>query len=489
MSSLKLSRRAVLKGLGGVSLALPLLEVMADGAPALAQAARPKRYVVCFGGQSLGGDGDPLHNDYVPNTVGPNYDLKSALAPLGEHNNIKNEISVVSGLSIPAANGGAVPPGGRNDFFHVSSLSPLLSGVRALSYAAYSYGPTSDQVMRGVIAGDTTFPSLVYRIQADWYLSVSAPFGRDMISYKTDATGTPVPIPPTTSPRLAFDSLFGNFTPPQSAEEVAQQNFQLRSRRSVLDLVRASSARLLPKLGASDRTRLEQHYDEIRALENRISALPPPVTSTCQKPPDPGADPPLGGSQGTDSSGQLTYDQNLGYSNEEQRARVFCDLIHMALTCDLTRVVSLQFTMFQSHMNMYQLIGQPHDLHELGHGSGGTLVVSQGIAWHMKHFGYLVSKLRDTPEGDGNLLSNTVLVFLHEGGHGRDPSSGDRYSSHSTENMACLIAGRAGGLRPGQHVVASGMHPASVLITAMKAAGYSGNGLGEVSGDIPALRS
>ena len=42
----------------------------------------PKRYLVCFGGQSLGGDNDPLHNDYVPNTVGANYDLKSALAPL-----------------------------------------------------------------------------------------------------------------------------------------------------------------------------------------------------------------------------------------------------------------------------------------------------------------------------------------------------------------------------------------------------------------------
>jgi hypothetical protein len=115
--------------------------------------------------------------------------------------------------------------------------------------------------------------------------------------------------------------------------------------------------------------------------------------------------------------------------------------------------------------------------------------VSRAIAWHMKHFGYLVAKLRDTPEADANLLSNTALVFLHEGGHGRDPSSGSRDSSHSTENMACLIAGRAGGLRPGQHVVAAGRHPANVILTAMQAAGYPQNSLGEVSGDIPALRA
>jgi hypothetical protein len=54
--------------------------------------------------------------------------------------------------------------------------------------------------------------------------------------------------------------------------------------------------------------------------------------------------------------------------------------------------------------------------------------------------------------------------------------------------MACLIAGRVGGLRPGQHVVAAGKHPANVILTAMQAAGYPQNSLGEVNGDIPALR-
>src|SRR6185312_10623301 len=116
----------------------------------------PKRYLVCFGGQSLGGDGDPLHNDYVPSTVGPNYDLKSALAPLGP---VKSEVSVVSGLSIPTANGGAVPAGGRRDDFHVSSLSPLLSGVRSPQNTAAA-GVTSDQLVADAIGGSTVFKSL-----------------------------------------------------------------------------------------------------------------------------------------------------------------------------------------------------------------------------------------------------------------------------------------------------------------------------------------
>src|SRR5262245_14473828 len=109
MAKLILGRRALLRGIGGVAIALPALEIMFDGKRLRADTPTiPKRYLVCFDGQSLGGDDDTLINDYAPNTVGPNYDLKSALAPLSP---VQNDVSVVSGLKIPTAhdNGGAIP--------------------------------------------------------------------------------------------------------------------------------------------------------------------------------------------------------------------------------------------------------------------------------------------------------------------------------------------------------------------------------------------
>lgn len=490
--SLRISRRAMIRGAGGVAITLPPLEIMFDrhGTAYGAATPVPKRYLVCFGGTALGGDGDPVHNDYVPNTVGRNYDLKSALAPLAS---VKDEVSVVSGLQIPTANGGAVPAAGRRDDFHVSSLSPLLAGVRSPEGTAAA-GPTSDQLVAATIAGSTPFKTLAYRIQAEWYLSVSAPYGRDILSYKpaSTANGKPIPVPPVVSPKAAFDALFSNFMPPDNAEERAKQDFLLRSRRSVLDLVGGRVQKLMsnPKLGRADHERLQRHLDEVRDLERQISAVPPVGTATCQRPANPGADPPLGGAQGVDADGNNTYGTNLGYSNEEQRARIFCDLVHMAFTCDLSRVGTLMFTMFQSHMNMYALTGAKCDLHEIGHNGDpaqkGTLAVSKAIAWHMKHFAYLVAKLRDTPEGAGRLLDNCAILFLHEGGHGLDTATGKTNSTHSTENMACLIAGRAGGLKPGQHVVAAGKHPANVVASAMKAVGLPAT-LGEVSGEIPAL--
>ncbi len=482
MASFKLSRRALLRGMGGVAIALPVLEVMLDGKTLQADppATPPRRYLVCFGGQSLGADDDTLINDYVPNTVGPNYDLKSALAPLSS---VKNEISVVSGLSIPTANGGAIPAGGRADDFHITSLSPLFSGVRS-SDVQTVMGPTSDQIVADTI-GTTTFKSLVYRVQAAWYLSVSAPYGRDIMSYRAGTGSRPTPIPATVSPKQAFDSLFTNFVQPNNQAQAKEAELALRQRKSVLDLVHKRADRLIARLGGADRQRIERHLDEIRDLERRVGAIPPVASGACQKPGDPGGDPALGGNQGD------SFNQNLGYSGEEQRARAFCDLIHIAMVCDLSRVASLMFTMAQSHLNMYQLTGQASDLHELGHhglpGRDGTLQMSKAIAWHMKHFAYLIGKLRDTPEASGNVLDNTVAVFLHEGGHGLDPSSGLEWSSHSTQNMACLIAGRAGGLKPGKHVVATGKHPANVLVTAMNAAGVVSSTLGEVTGNIPEL--
>ena len=131
------------------------------------------------------------------------------------------------------------------------------------------------------------------------------------------------------------------------------------------------------------------------------------------------------------------------------------------------------------------------DLHELGHNGDsdnrGQFHVSLMLQWHLSHYAYLIEKMRDTPEGDGNLLDNSVIVFTPEAGHGiqlNDASS--MWQTHSVEDMVLFVAGRAGGLDPGRHIRVDD-HPATVLVSAMQAAGYQGDSLGEVTGNVPAL--
>jgi hypothetical protein len=477
-----LSRRAVLRGLGGAVVALPLLEIMLESDKALA-GTQQRRYGVFFAGQSMGADGDDVHNLFVPDMVGQGYDLKTATEPFSTYD-VANEITIVSGLSIPTANGGSVPAGGRSDDFHINNMGPLLTGVRSADHD--KGGASSDQIMQNAIGGGTVHPGLIYQVQAAWYLSVSAPYGRDIMSVRDEGGGNLTEIQGTVSPKLAYDNLFYMFAPPDDEAAAAAQDFAWRQRKSVVDLVKRRAERLVTKLGGADKQRIERHLDEIRDLETRISAIPPAPGGECQQFTDPGPDPTLGGNQPDGG-----YDQNLGYSDEQSRARVFMDLVHMAFTCDLSRVAACLMTMAQSHMNMNVAAGLATDLHEISHNGvpGGTQAVATAQAWQIDHFCYLVDKLRNTPEGNGTVLDNCALVWLWEGGHGDDPSTGNVNSSHSTQNMALAIAGGAGGLKRGHHVVAPSnrSHPGNAIITAMRAAGYDGDTFGEVTGDIPDL--
>jgi hypothetical protein len=374
----------------------------------------------------------------------------------------------------------------------------LLSGIRSTSPEFVCNGITSDQVIAELNAGQTTHKSLVFRAQPAFYVSGYSFAGRDYISYGPGG-GRSARIEAQASPEVAYRSLFTGFVP-EDDDEAARFDFELRARRSVLDLVLEKRARLVGSVGRADQERLERHFDEIRDLENRISALPPIVGGQCLVPPDPGADPPIGGDHEGGGTGAVT--PGSGYSDEHTRARIFADLIHMAFVCDLTRAASLQITVFQSHMNarpiadgLGTLPGTTRparwasvggDLHEVGHNGDpdnrGQIPSAGLLQWHVSHYAYLIDKLRNTPEGDGSVLDHSVVVFTPEAGHGlqlNDASSQNQ--THSVENMVVLVAGRAGGFDPGEHVNGNRAHPATVLITAMQAAGYQGNTLGEVS--------
>ena len=65
------------------------------------------------------------------------------------------------------------------------------------------------------------------------------------------------------------------------------------------------------------------------------------------------------------------------------------------------------------------------------------------LQWHISHYAYLIDKLRNTPEGAGNVLDNSMIVFTAEAGHGLQLNDGSSQNqTHSVENMVMLLAGR-----------------------------------------------
>src|SRR5262249_8715521 len=151
----------------------------------------------------------------------------------------------------------------------------------------------------------------------------------------------------------------------------------------------------------------------------------------------------------------------------------------------------------QSMMNAGPIIpsGRNFDLHAMGHGQGDMGDCADIMAWHVRHFARLASKLRDTYEVDGSrVLDHTAMFMAFEGGNGPyDGNDGAAVTTvHSVENMAVIVAGGAGGLKCGQHIhFNNNRHPGQVILTMMNAVGCPGP-LGEVSeanglGPIPEL--
>jgi hypothetical protein len=79
--------------------------------------------------------------------------------------------------------------------------------------------------------------------------------------------------------------------------------------------------------------------------------------------------------------------------------------------------------------------------------------------WHVEEFAWLLGKLKSTPEGDGNLLDRTSLVFVHEHAEAND---------HKNNGLSMIVAGHAGGLQTGMHTRSTGTVGDLYLAVAIK---------------------
>lgn len=488
-----LTRRALLRGIGGAAVGLPLLDAMVG--PAYGQAAMGvPRFVMVYCGIGPCGEGrnqtTGMPDEHVlPLAPGPlSAPLRTGLAPL-EAMGLKADTTVISNLRIPRSG-----PGRRfgSSGFHYETMGPTVSGKGETSgeYSRSAWGPSADWLLAQRIGQQSRLPSLVYRAQAAEYTNG---YTVDSISFRPRPNRDPMWDPytirndATVSPRVAFDQLFTGFTPPTMGQPPPPPDPELLRRKAVLERVRGSYDRLRPKLGQHDRVKLDEHLANVATLEARVDQYllpPPPQPTTCVVPARPPADPP----------------EVDGYGDEDTRASHLIDLIHMAFACDLTRVVSLELTSSMSGIRLPNSLGITYrswdgsslpvpPLHEATHGQGNHLSVAEGIAWHVLQVARLARKLKDTPDVTGTLLDNTAIVFLMEAGLGKafDP---DESPPHTSEGMAAVVVGgRSLGLVQGQHLVSPGEHPASVLLTAMRAvAGPAVTELGDLSADIVGLR-
>jgi hypothetical protein len=387
-----ISRRCFLRGIGA-ALSLPLLDSMlvpfaraAESASPLAASAAPRRMLGICNNLGL------LPEHFFPRGSGRNYAPSPYLKLLEAH---RQDFTVFSGVSHPNVDGG-----------HPSDISFLTAAPHPAS-SSFRNTISLDQHIAERIGTLTRFPSLTLAVNGGRSLSW---------------TGTGVAIPPEQSAAGVFRQLFLQGTP----EEIEAQIRELDRGRSILDAVASQAKDLQQKVGASDRSRLDQYFTSVRDLESRMLASrgwehkPKPVVNV---------------SEPIDPASPAQY---------MDKVKLMYDLAKMAFETDSTRAITLMLNSVGTPVLQIQGETITDSYHNLSHhGKAGDKLSQLKVVdeWHMRLLAGLFQELKSVREGGEMLLDRTMILY--------GSNLGDA-NAHSTTNMPTLLAG--GGFRHGQHL-------------------------------------
>ena len=413
MKRFTLSRRTMLRGAvggAGVALALPLLEAMLNnnGTALAGGLPLPRRLVTWFFGNGVALV-DPANpgagNRWAPAEQGPAYPLTPQLAPLAP---VAEYCSLLTGFDIKAA--GAHRRGHHDGVAGFFSGHPFIELPHAdNSYSSKFGGPSIDQVAAEAIGGQTFLPSVQIAVSKRVIGSEGPTL--QFLSHK----GPDNALPQVFSPKDLYTKLFDSFVPPDDPTKPLRLN--------ALDAVSEDVKRLKQRVGTADRLRLDAHLASVAQIRKQIDALAP----ECMLPMQP-------------------VNENADFEGKEPLDEVntiMADLLVLAFKCDITRIASYQYTGSVGY-TVFHMLGQTMGHHDMTHDTNLNDSVDAATIHTVEAFSYLLQQLKNTPEGDGNLLDNSCLIL------GSDAASG---YTHDVFDQPCIVAGKGGGALkyPGVH--------------------------------------
>jgi len=415
-----ISRRAVLRG-AGAAVALPLLESMipAGIARAAESAASPRARLACIYVPH-----GAVMSRWTPAQEGTQFEFPEILKPLEP---FRDRVNVVSGLTLPLASGKDSSAGAN----HTRSSAVFLTGATPHDGAEAQLGISVDQVAAKRIGQDAPLPSLELSIE-DGSLSCGTGLScayRNTISWQTPTS----PLPMENNPQVVFERLFGDgATEKQRIERRAQA-------QSLVDSVLADVQKLQKTLPAADRARIDRYLTDMREVERRIALAAKQTSASLDVPTAPTGVP----------------------DDFETHIKLMIDLQVLAWQADVTRVTTLMFAKEVSNA-VYPASGIREPFHNLSHHSNipeNIARLAQLNQYHAKTFAYLLEKLRASPDGEGNLLDHSLVLY----GSGMSNSN-----QHDHAPLPIVLAGGAAGkLKGGRHIRVKPDTPLSNLQLAM----------------------
>ena len=412
----KIGRRRLLQGMGAAAVTLPFLRhaasAEADG--------HPKQLVVLFTPNSA-----MDASQWRPSS---GFELPEIFAELRPY---ASRTLLVDGVDMaPAADD---PKGGHNCMGMMLTGASLHYPNPSQSWVFTANGPSIDHhVGQGLSVEPLVIGARVDRAYGTYCMSYS------------DARA---PVGPIVDPGRAFTRAFGE----AGGTDDPAADARVEQRQSVLDLSARHLGDLIPRAPRADRRKLEQHLDEVRALEARLAG------------PEVSCDP---------TAPALGYDP---WDNAEY-PRVIRDQIDIgvqALRCGVTRVVSFQFGSSGGAgtprgwpgLGISSSEGE-HDIVHAWRGETSGSVYTDRVLLEQ----FYTQQLRYLLDSLGPDLDHTLVFWVKSIGY-----------NHSSSNVPFMLIGGEtdGSYRAGRHLDLGGAPNSALLANVANVMGVETPSFGE----------
>ena len=402
-SSIKLNRRAVLKGIAGTSLALPVLEAMGE----LVIEEAPRRFCALYtaNGMSLPKAQHQLNEwSWFPTVDGREFTFGKSTKPFEPY---RNDLSFMGGLYHES--GPKADPHTCSDMW--------LTGAPLHDPEPGTYNTIAlDQVIAQHTKQHCRQPSLVLSIDAGTgYLSRTG-----TISYNAQGR----PIPAENNPRRIFDRLFR-----ADRASLQEERDKLKNRILLVDSVLENARTLNKRLGKADRATMDEYLASLHEIESRLVASEKWI------------DVPLK----TQDYSHLNLDAAPDVDPGEYYRTMF-DLIALAFDADITRSVAFMLNR-EDGMGISDTfpihLGLSRTHHNLSHAEDkeGQLDFAKYDLFLSEQLAHFFGRLKSYKDRNGSVLDNSIVLY----------GSGASTTHNSTNLPTMLVGGANMGLKHGTY--------------------------------------
>jgi len=453
-----LPRRTFLRGLGA-TVALPLLDAMIPagrlaGASTLARELDKTRFVgiEMVHGAAGSNEWGASRNLWSPSGIGRAFDLTgTALESLEPY---RDQLTIISNTDVRMADA-FQPAEIGGDHFRSTATFLTQSHSKITEGSDVFQGTSMDQLFADRFGRDNPIPSMQLCIENVDQAGGCA-YGYNCVYTDSLSWASPTePLPMVRDPRAAFDQMFG------AGGTREERALRRRESASLLDWIADEMAGLKKQLGAEDIHRLERYTQEIRELERRI----------------------LMTEQRNESGEERDMPEAPAGIPDSFREHVelMFDLQVLAFQADITRTFTFKMGRDGSG-RVYPGSGVDVAFHPASHHGGreeAILTFQEINKYHVSMVPYLLEKLRNTMEGDTNLLDKSVVLY--------GSAMGDPNVHNHRRCPLFVVGGGNGALEGGLHVQApDGTPMANAMLSLLHGLGLDDlEGFGDSTGSLP----